>query len=230
MTNHKNNSDDRTWVLYDGDCRFCSRLAQYARRLLGSDSFAFESLNTPWVAQRLQREDGVPPSEMILLTPNGRYLGGPDAVRYLLAYIPGGRPLHWMSSLPVLRPLLDAGYRTFARNRYCLNGACALPTDDRGTRRLAAMLWVLPLLAASCLAVFAPALPSWGFMWLLAFTVFLVSKGVTASHALRTITHVRMPRLIAYWLAWPGMDARGFMNSTGCTPPPLFANVSETPS
>ena len=201
----------RAWVLFDSDCRFCTRLAQIARRLLDQDRFSFEALNTPWVVRRLAREDCFPEAEMGLLTTDGHYLGGPDAVRYLLAFIPGGLPLQWISSLPVLSRLFDAGYRAFARNRNCSDGTCAVAKVDRRARRIATLLWLLPLTSASCLAMLSPTLPAWGFMWLLAYTIFLVSKGATTSRALRTLRPVSMTRLLAYWLAWPGMDARRFL-------------------
>jgi hypothetical protein len=66
----------------------------------------------------------------------------------------------------------------------------------------------------------APLLPSWVFMWLLAATVFAVCKYLTWQR----VAHLEIPwqARTAYFFAWPGMDAEGFLGvpaSAPCRPP-----------
>jgi len=53
-----------------------------------------------------------------------------------------------------------------------------------------------------------PDLPRWGLMWALAAAIFFGSKWLTWSDA-----HVAAPawKHLAYWILWPGMDARAFL-------------------
>jgi len=73
---------------------------------------------------------------------------------------------------------------------------------------------VLPL---STLAVRA-FLPSWGFMWALAFSLYAALKFLTWWRA-RRMPHSRW-RYIAYLLAWPGMEAEPFLDANQFVRPP----------
>ena len=66
-------------------------------------------------------------------------------------------------------------------------------------------------------------LPSWASMWLMAFTLFFICKGLTSAQALSAVPLVSAKRLLCYGLAWPGMDAREFLDSAkNATGPPLW--------
>src|SRR4051794_22682544 len=54
-------------------------------------------------------------------------------------------------------------------------------------------------------------LSPWVVMWLLAAILFLVAKWLTLRSA--TIKEYDWKRYLAYWLAWPGMDADAFLSS-----------------
>jgi hypothetical protein len=66
---------------------------------------------------------------------------------------------------------------------------------------------VLPLIAIACRNL----LTSWGFMWILAFTIFIGLKWVTWWKARLKVEHPAW-RATAYLLAWPGMDAEAFLD------------------
>jgi hypothetical protein len=80
--------------------------------------------------------------------------------------------------------------------------------DDRGRDWIAwAPLALLPLLAIA----FRSVLTSWGFMWLIAGTIFAGCKWQTWYHA-RHAFMSNWRRSSAYLLLWPGMDAGQFLN------------------
>jgi hypothetical protein len=67
---------------------------------------------------------------------------------------------------------------------------------------------LLPLATAFALRQF---LPAWGFMWLLAFAVFLGCKWFTWGNC--PVNASTPWKVWAYFLAWPGLDARSFLSN-----------------
>jgi hypothetical protein len=82
----------------------------------------------------------------------------------------------------------------------------------------------LPLAAVPLAVVFLRGFfPAWGFMCVLAFSLFFSLKWVTWRKAMRTSPHSAW-RSAAYLLAWPGMDAKSFLDQTRCPQLPAFRN------
>ena len=119
-------------LLFDGDCAFCTRSADVARRVLptGVDVVAwqFADLDTFGVtAERAQ-------TEVLWVDRDGAVSGGAPAVARALRA--AGRP--WsvagvLLSLPPLRWLAPPVYRLVAANRHRLPGgtaACRVPPRD----------------------------------------------------------------------------------------------------
>jgi alginate O-acetyltransferase complex protein AlgI len=76
----------------------------------------------------------------------------------------------------------------------------------------------LPVLPLSAIA-FRNVLPSWAFMWVLAFTIYFSLKWLTWWRA-RTRIDYPTWRSAAYLLAWPGMDAEAFLDASQRVPSP----------
>jgi Membrane bound O-acyl transferase family len=76
---------------------------------------------------------------------------------------------------------------------------------------------VMPL-TAIC---FRNLLPSWVFMWTLAFAIFVGLKWLTWWRVRRLVFYLSW-RSIAYLLAWPGMDADAFLDTHQMEPPPTL--------
>jgi hypothetical protein len=74
---------------------------------------------------------------------------------------------------------------------------------------------VLPVAAIVCRNL----LPAWMFMWILSFAIFVGLKWLTWWTA-RKRTGDRTWRSIAYLLAWPGMDAKAFLDERQHVPSP----------
>ena len=121
------------WVLYDGDCGFCTTWARRFEKTLRRRGFDLEHLQTPWVRKRLGLPEDELLEEMKILSPADQVIGGADGVLYLARRIWWAWPLLPLGWLPGGRSLLRAGYRLIARNRHCLGGECKVETE-KGSR------------------------------------------------------------------------------------------------
>jgi Membrane bound O-acyl transferase family len=81
----------------------------------------------------------------------------------------------------------------------------------------------MPLLALPLLAIAAVnSVPPWAFMWSLAFAIYGGFKWLSWRRSRLEIAHPRW-RSAAYLLAWPGMDAKQFLNPESRVEPPQAA-------
>ncbi len=117
----------RGWVLYDGDCGFCTRLAWKFAAPLERRGYRLVPLQAPWVEARL----GLPREELLeelrLLTAEGHHVSGADAFVYLARQIWWALPLYLVAFVPGVKPLLRRGYRWIAARRHRIGGSCTLP-------------------------------------------------------------------------------------------------------
>lgn len=119
--------DIKGWVLYDGDCGFCSRWVPFWEKTLAKRGFRIAPLQADWVADKFNLTENELTADFRLLLADGEKLAGADVYRYLMRRIWWARPLYFFSTLPVLRGLFNAGYRAFADNRYWISRACHVP-------------------------------------------------------------------------------------------------------
>lgn len=77
---------------------------------------------------------------------------------------------------------------------------------------------VLPSTAVACRSL----LPAWAFMWILAFAIYFGLKWLTWWRAQWQISRP-VWRSVAYLLAWPGMNAGGFLDPNQRVPLPAAA-------
>jgi predicted DCC family thiol-disulfide oxidoreductase YuxK len=115
---------DRPALIYDGDCAFCTRAAQLARRLLPAGCAV-----APWQATDLA-SIGVAAAraqrEVLWVAPSGRTVGGARAVAAALRaagglwVVPGV-----LLRLPPLAWIASGVYRLVAANRGRLPGGTA---------------------------------------------------------------------------------------------------------
>jgi len=116
----------QSWVLYDGECSFCTGVATRFAPMLRRHHFNLAPLQTPWVRKQLGLRIGEPLAEMKLLADDGQIYGGADALAQIARKIWWAWPLFAMAHLPGVKSLLRAMYRRVAANRHCLNGACLI--------------------------------------------------------------------------------------------------------
>lgn len=123
-------------VLYDGDCPLCSREVAWLRRRDRAGRIGFEDIADPDFDARAYGTDlDTLMGRIHGVLPDGSLIEGVEVFRRLYAAVGLGwllAPSRW----PLLRPLFDAAYRSFARNRLrltgrssaaCESGRCAVP-------------------------------------------------------------------------------------------------------
>ncbi|GAA1850815.1 thiol-disulfide oxidoreductase DCC family protein [Microlunatus capsulatus] len=124
---------DRPWLVFDGDCAFCTTSATWVAERLHRPSGP-DALLVPWqftdldalgtTAERAQ-------TEVLWVEPDGAVAGGAAAFAAWLRFRGGAYALLGRAmGLPLVRPVAAAVYRLVARNRSRMPGgtpACALP-------------------------------------------------------------------------------------------------------
>jgi predicted DCC family thiol-disulfide oxidoreductase YuxK len=195
------------WVLYDGLCLFCRRLALRFQSTLASRGLHLAELQEPWVKERLRLSNSELLAEMRLLTADGQVFGGADAVIEMARQIWWGWPLYALAKIPAVRRGLRGLYRGVAKRRHC-GGACAMPERTRQT------VWGPLLVAPLLIVMLRDHLPAWAFMWTLAGTIFAVCKWTTWWNARPLTAAFNTKRCVGYLFAWPGMNAGEFLGRT----------------
>ncbi|MEN8649567.1 DCC1-like thiol-disulfide oxidoreductase family protein [Streptomyces sp. 21So2-11] len=125
-------------LLFDGDCGFCSRTIDLAKRWIQprAQCTPWQSADLPAMGVTEERAD----REILWISPDsGTIWGGPRALAAMLKS--GRRRWAWLGIILVLPPVswaAHAAYRAIARNRHRLPGgttACSLPAHLRNTHR-----------------------------------------------------------------------------------------------
>jgi predicted DCC family thiol-disulfide oxidoreductase YuxK len=108
-------------VVYDGDCRVCTRLANALRKWDRNGLLEVVSSQQPGVMARFPWIPARAYVEALqLVAADGTTWQGAVAIEQLLNVLPKGRLIAWIFRIPFIRPLADRFYRWFARNRYRL--------------------------------------------------------------------------------------------------------------
>jgi predicted DCC family thiol-disulfide oxidoreductase YuxK len=114
---------ERTQVLYDGECAMCSTLALRINSTQAKASLATNDLH------QASLPDGVSADavrhELHVIDPDGTVRRGPDAVFRILEEYPRWRGLARIARWSPFRPLMQLGYRFFAANREHIFGPTA---------------------------------------------------------------------------------------------------------
>ena len=194
------------WIFFDEDCRFCRALVLRFEQVLAKRGFHFEPLQRKWVQERLSLTPEQALEEMRVLTSAGEVFGGADAVIFLARQLWWAAPFAALGRFAVVHALVDRSYRWIAAHRACAINSSSRSSLPARTSWLA--LALLPLLALGL----KPLLPSWAFMWAMAFAVFFGCKWLTLGIAMRRAGQVCPLRATAYLFAWPGMDAARFLS------------------
>ena len=119
-------------LFYDGGCPLCSREISILRRLDRQQGISIIDLYDQNFDQRsVDRDLSTLMRRIHGRRPSGEWVEGVDVFRQIYLVL-GYRWLVYLSSLPLVRNVLDIGYEIFARWRFkkrCADGACkASPT------------------------------------------------------------------------------------------------------
>lgn len=126
-------------ILYDGECPLCRREVEMLARLdAGRGRLACVDIASPaFDPGRYGRSLETLMARIHGVRPDGTVIEGVEVFRRAYAAVGRGAWLAW-TGLPVVRPLVDAAYRAFARNRLRLTGrthACDADTCRPGVER-----------------------------------------------------------------------------------------------
>lgn len=119
--------------VYDGDCGFCTRCAQFAERRISSPARI-----VPWQwadLAALGLSEAECDAAVQWVVPGQPAAAGPDAIAALLSSSTRGwRAVGWLLRRAPIRALAWPVYRWVARNRHRMPGgtpACSLPSAQR---------------------------------------------------------------------------------------------------
>lgn len=128
--------DASGYLLYDGECGFCSWWITKLRRHLENIGVATARLQSAWVAETLLLPPERNADDIRLILADGTLLSGANVYVYLMKKTRWTRPLGFLLGLPILRWMTWRVYRIVNRNRFRISRACKLephqPTSSDG--------------------------------------------------------------------------------------------------
>jgi predicted DCC family thiol-disulfide oxidoreductase YuxK len=123
----------RYTLVYDGDCRVCTRLVNLLRAWDSRNDIEIVPSQAPGVLPRFPWIPARAFQDAIqLIGPGGATWQGASAIEELLGILPRGRWIAWIFRIPLVRSIADRAYRWFARNRYrmgCGQHCTSRPTN-----------------------------------------------------------------------------------------------------
>ncbi|HJU03676.1 MAG TPA: DUF393 domain-containing protein [Nitrospiraceae bacterium] len=115
-------------LIYDAQCRLCVTAKEGLEQAGNRKGVRFVPYQSEEAAARLGKEHQPGrPAVAFLVDEEGRIRRGLDAFIPLLPGLPGGRILHALMKIPLIKPLAYLAYRFIARYRYRLFGQVAFP-------------------------------------------------------------------------------------------------------
>jgi predicted DCC family thiol-disulfide oxidoreductase YuxK len=134
ITDRKGRRASAGWIFYDAGCPFCAAAARRLARIIEPRGFGLAPLQDARVQALLNLPEQELMAEMHLLLPDGRRLGGADALIRLCRDVWWAWPLYALAKAPGVMALLRARYRAFAARRACANRNCELaPIADQSS-------------------------------------------------------------------------------------------------
>jgi predicted DCC family thiol-disulfide oxidoreductase YuxK len=208
----------RGWIFYDADCSFCVQGVKRWGGLFARRGFVWLPLQTPGATARLGVTEEDLLAEMHLLLPGRRIRRGVDAWATALRTVWWLWPLGALLAVPGFRDLGRAGYRSLARNRYCLGQNCEWSRHRKS--RLRAVDWWIALAWPVAVAASTWRAAAWMFMWALAVAIGIAGKWLVWQDTRHGGIHTRTGRTLAWFFAWPGLDGKAFFLCQHASPKP----------
>ena len=121
-------------MFYDGDCPLCMRETRFLQKLDRRQRIRFTNIaDAAFDPAAVGKTHADLMAEIHGRLPDGSLMTGVEVFRRLYASV-GLGPLVLLTRLPVIKQLMNVGYRLFARNRLQLtrrcDGTCALPAPN----------------------------------------------------------------------------------------------------
>lgn len=116
----------RGWLFFDAECAFCTRLARWLAPILERRGLATAALQDPRVGALLGMSRQELLRELRFVLSDGRQYEGAEAALVMAREIWWAQPLVWLSLIPGMANLMQAGYRRVAAHRNCAAVECAV--------------------------------------------------------------------------------------------------------
>ena len=108
-------------VVFDGDCKVCTRLSKVLRKWDGGRNLEVVSSQQPGVTARFPWIPARAYADALqMVAADGTTWQGAAAIEQLLDVLPKGQLVSWVFRIPFMRTIADRFYRWFAKNRYRL--------------------------------------------------------------------------------------------------------------
>jgi predicted DCC family thiol-disulfide oxidoreductase YuxK len=117
----------RGWILYDGQCGFCSRWVHFWEKTVEPRGFALKDLQSAHAEGMLEMPPENLLEDILILTRQNKFERGADAYLFVARQIWWAWPFYALFSLPGFHWILWQGYGWFNRNRYLVSRHCPLP-------------------------------------------------------------------------------------------------------
>jgi predicted DCC family thiol-disulfide oxidoreductase YuxK len=111
-------------MLYDGECPLCMRETRMLQRFDRQRRIRFTNIAAAdFDASSYDRTHDELMAEMHGRLSDGTWVTGVEVFRRLYSAV-GFGPVVWLTRLPIVKQLLNVGYKVFAKNRLKLTGRC----------------------------------------------------------------------------------------------------------
>ena len=114
----------RGWLFFDAECKFCSRIAAWLETPLLRRGMALCPLQDPRVGVLLGLSRGELRRAIRFASADGIRYCGADALLALARELWWARLLVYASNLPLMLPIMRAGYQWVAQRRRCRAPHC----------------------------------------------------------------------------------------------------------
>lgn len=121
------NTLTKGWVLYDGQCGFCTGGIAKFRPLLAHYGFICEPMQSDWAVQILEASPIGQQQGIKLYTDKRQLFNGVDTFLQIARRIWWAMPVYYIAFIPPIKPIAKVIYAQIAKNRYKLAGQCKLP-------------------------------------------------------------------------------------------------------
>lgn len=116
----------RGWLFFDAECKFCTGIARWLVAPLRRRGLDVAPLQDPRVGRLL----GLSPEELLrairFVRSDGASHVAAGAVLAVARELWWALPLVWLTELPGMMPVIEAGYRWMAQHRKCAAEDCTV--------------------------------------------------------------------------------------------------------
>lgn len=119
-------SEFNGWVLYDGDCGICMKLAFGWEKTLSAHGFKIAPLQEPWVKEKTNLSDKELLEDILMLKEDGTLFRGGDVYRQVMKRIWWLFPFYIVSIIPGADLVFDWTYKFVNKNRHLVSKTCRL--------------------------------------------------------------------------------------------------------